>query len=212
MQTRRNTSIRYPGGRQSVLGALAYFGGYLLFYAIFRSTYRSFLGAVRVTTPDGTTTLLQLSGSDGLSIWHLAGVAWYNAHLVPTALLEPSETSVSPYPLFDAGGGHVAMFLVPPVVLAIAGALVVHDVGSIRGLRFDLGDTTRRRYAMNGGLTVLFGYLPFALFGAILFSFAWSPPYLAVESLAGWLLAGFVYPFVFGYLGGRLGYSVAQQD
>jgi hypothetical protein len=212
MQTRRNTSLRYPGGSKSVLGALAYLGGYLLFYGAFRSTYRSFLGAVRVTTPDGTTTLLQLSGSDGLSIWHLAGVAWYNAHLVPTALLKPSEAGISSYPLFDAGGGYLAMFLVPPVVLAIAGALIVSDVDSANGLRFDLGDTTRRRYAMNGGLTVLTGYLPFALFGGILFSFAWSPPYLAVEPLAGWLLAGFVYPFVFGYLGGRLGYFVAQQD
>jgi len=97
-----------------------------------------------------------------------------------------------------------------PTLLSIAGALVVRDAETAANLRFDLGDTSRRRYAMNGGLTVLTGYLPPALIGAVLFSVARSPPNLAVEPLAGWLLAGFVYPFVFGAIGGRVGYHIAQ--
>jgi len=96
MQTRRNTSIRYPGGTKSVAGFLAYFCGYVLFYGVFQATSRSFLGRVRVTLSDGTTTtLLQTSGGDVSAFWHTAGVLWYNAHFVPVNLLKPENAATS---------------------------------------------------------------------------------------------------------------------
>ncbi|WP_458188074.1 hypothetical protein [Haladaptatus sp. NG-WS-4] len=91
-----------------------------------------------------------------------------------------------------AGGDLVLLFLVPPVVLALA---------------------TRGSYGRNvwysgyAGALIFLGYLPLAVAGTLLlrtsFQISAQPVFLA-----GIVIVGVIYPIVFGAIGGGLAHEV----
>lgn len=205
MNAPRNTRLRYPGGSGAAYGIGAYLLGYSLLYAILGTRLRDVLARV-VVARDGADviTLADALGGAPLSTTKMAGVAFYNAHFVTAYVPNGDGGTVSMNLLRSAGGPYLALFVVPALLLVLAGVLVTKDASEPTALRFDLGDYAWRRYAFNGGLIPAFGYLPFAVVGAIVFSVGYPPDSITVDLLYGWVLAGLVYPFVFGGLGGVL--------
>jgi len=86
------------------------------------------------------------------------------------------------------------LFLVPPVLLVLAGALVAvagRAEGPLRGAV--------------GGATVTVAYLPLSVVGAFLFAISVGDATAGPTLATAVLLAGIVYPLVFGAIGGALG-------
>jgi len=159
------SALRFPWGFGLVYGGLAYVAGYL------------------------ATLLLTLTGSfDAATLGgHLrvAGYAFYGAHGVPVA-----DTNFTT--LVAAGGGapELAYWLVPLVVLAVAG------LGMARGY---VGVSAQQ--AVLAGAAVATGYALTTLMGVVGFE---GPDGLAPDPLVSLALMGLAYPFLLGGLGGYL--------
>lgn len=204
MEMPRNTRVRYPGGPKSLWGVAAYLLGYLVSYALLAPSLRSLLSRVVVAREySGVVTLADVAADAPLATWRVVGVAFYNAHLVGASLSTPDGTTTLNL-LLSAGGPYPGLLAVPPLVLVLAGVAATRHASEPTALRFDLGDWAWRRYAINGGLSATFGYLPFVLVGTVVFSVG-GP--LTPDILSAWVLAGLVYPFAFGGLGGVLVWS-----
>jgi hypothetical protein len=193
MNAPRNTRIRYPGGSGAVSGIGAYLLGYLLTYTLVSARLRDVLARV-IVARDGADviTLADALANAPLSTTKIAGVAFYNAHLVAAYVPNGDGGTVSMNLVRSAGGPYLALLLVPALLLVLAGVLVTKDASESTALRFDLGDYAWRRYAFNGGLIPTFGYLPFAAIGAIVFSVGYPPDSITIDLLYGWVLAGLV--------------------
>lgn len=126
-----------------------------------------------------------------------------NAHLVPLRASLPDGGTVVANPLLAGGHDFAWLALVPPVLLAAAGAAATGTADGPTALRYDLfvgRDWTR--YAFNGGMLVTLGYLPFVFVVAPFATVDGARASLAVDLLRAWIQAGLVYPFAFGGLGG----------
>ena len=209
MKMPRNTRMRYPGGRTSLWGVVAYPLGYLATYALLAPSLQSLLSRVVVAREySGVVTLADVAADAPLTTWHVVGVAFYNAHLVGASLSIPDGGVTSVNLLLSVGGPYTGLLVVPPIVLTLAGVAATRGAPEATALQFDLGDWAWRRYAINGGLSATLGYLPFALVGAV--TIAIGGP-LAPHLLPAWVLAGLVYPFVFGGLGGVLAWKLRSR-
>jgi hypothetical protein len=92
-----------------------------------------------------------------------------------------------------AGGGLLELtYLVPPVTLLVAGFLVARS----SGLAADLSDS-----AVSGAL-LAGGYLVLALAGSVVFAYSSGDVSLSVPVMNVLVVAGVVYPVLFGALGG----------
>lgn len=206
----RSTGLRYPGGRGALWGFIAYIAGFAT-SAIIVSLYFSRLRS-KVTIPleSSSYPISELITDAHVPLWKWAGFAFYNAHFTDIMFrgipgqYQTSATSVNI--LSQAGGPFLLLYLVPPILLVVSGALLTRKATETTELRFDLA-TGSTRFAFNGGLITLFGYLPLTIIGAL----------LLVANLAGhagaqadllksWVIVGMVYPFVFGGFGGYLRY------
>lgn len=207
----RNTSLRYPGGRRALWGSVAYVAGYGISVLFVSSYFSQIRSDVAVRVGSSTYPLSKLLQDVHVPVWKWAGFAFYNAHFSDTmfrGIPGQFRTAATPVNLLtEAGGLFLILYLVPPLLLGASGLLVTQEATETIDLRFDLGATGPTRFAFNGGLITLLGYLPLTIVGGVLLvaDLAGNAGAQA-DLLTSWVLVGMVYPFVFGGLGGYLRY------
>jgi hypothetical protein len=188
--TSETTRSPRPEGRTlglaAVGGILAYLVGYAITYAAVGQEVSNSLAA---------RVLEIATGNPGT--WQLVGWVFYNAHYV----------SVEVPGLFGSTAVNLvgetfstALFVLPPVVLLVAGAAVTV-----------LGGVDRPVAGAVAGLAVTIGYLPLAALGALLVGIDIGDSTAGPTVAAAVLLAGLVYPLVFGAVGGAVGGVVGDR-
>lgn len=173
MSTRPITD-RVPFIAGSVAGVAAWLLGYLFTYVLTSGEIRD--SAVR-------QVIEFLGGS--LPTWKVVGWVFFNAHLSSTVfegLFAGSRNFVGGQDEFS-----VVLLVLPPLLLIAAGLAV----GRAAGVDHDVTD------AVLAGLAVVPGYLLLSLVGVFLFAVEGAGP----DPITGALLAGLLYPAVFGVVG-----------
>ncbi|MBP1986686.1 transporter [Halolamina salifodinae] len=174
-------------------GAAAGVGAYLLGYLI---TYLATSGSVEERLAS-FNFIADLFGGDTATVWQGVGWLFYNAHFVRTRATGGFGGPRSQNFIAASDGGAVVLLYLVPVILLLAAGLAVARLGSAD----DLAD------GAVGGATVVLGYLPLALLGRFLFDYDGS---VAPDLVTAVLLAGLVYPLVFGALGGAAWSSIGD--
>jgi hypothetical protein len=173
----RSTARRV--GLGAAAGASAYLLGYLLTYLAAADTIRS---------SPATRVLELLTGNS--PVWKLVGWTFYGGHFVDSLVPglfggSNAVNLVATDPITDL------VYLVAPVVLVAAGAVVAH-----------LADASGTLDGLAAGVAVVAGYLPLVAVGVFLFTVRIEDASAAPDLAPAVLLAGLVYPVVFGGLGG----------
>lgn len=180
-------------GRGVGHGATAFVSGYVVVFVL----------AVLDSGPGEFRDLFSEAGS---SAFDMVGWTFYNAHFVDVELSVRGQRETVNF-LAEGGAATVpkiAFYAVPVVVLLTA------------GYRLGAAAEGGRTAAVTAGASVVAGYLPLAVAGAIVFSGTVDGNVLLGTSgtvsydveLAGALsLAGVVYPVVLGAIGGYAGRS-----
>lgn len=173
--TERNSV--WSGG---IAGVAAYLLGYVVTYAWKAGDYRDALETIG--------PIVEFLGGETPGAWRVVGWLYYSAHYVETTVdLGVRTVYVN---LVQEGSGNLELlYLLPPLILVAAGYVVGRNV--------EYDDVLD---AAKTGAWVTLGYLPLVALGAVLFQSGGSGPDL-VPSL---LLAGLLYPVVFGAVGGVL--------
>ncbi|MEF8841943.1 MAG: hypothetical protein V5A62_10010 [Haloarculaceae archaeon] len=168
---------RVPVGVGAAAGALAWLLGYLLTYVVTSGRIQEFQGSF----------LGQVADLFGLEVptWKVVGWVFYNAHFVDTAAGGGTGSAI-----VGDGGFTPLLYVVPPLVLLAAGLAVGRASGS--------GDAATGAFA---GASVLFGYLPLSVVGVFLFEATLAGTAVGPSLAPGMLLAGVLYPAVFGAVG-----------
>jgi len=165
-------------------GAAAYVLGYLFAYVTQGSAIEDQLA--------GFNVFAELFGGDPIPTWQAVGWVFYNGHFVDTRVPSLVGGSQLTNLISQADGGSLTLlFVVPPVLLTVAG-LVASRVAAARA-PVD---------GAKAGAFVLVGYLPLAVIGAFLFRYSVGDGTVAPDPVTAVLLAGAVYPAVFGAVGG----------
>lgn len=182
-----STTERLPYATGAVAGAVAWLLGYVCTYLIAGTQIReSALGQV-------------LQFFDGASTYKLVGWVFFNSHLVET-VFQGLPFAAATNAVGGEDGFTVLLFLVPPALLVGAGLAV----GRYQGV-----DTPEAGGL--AGLTVLPGYLVLVFLGAVLSVVAAGPASGRPDIVFAAVLAGLVYPAVFGALGGLLAGATAGE-
>ena len=206
MSTDRTPGLRYPGGRRAGWAMAAYLVGYLATFALTVGRLDKLLAATTVELEEGTADLASVLASAELSLptWKGAGWLFYNAHLVPAQVPAPGpQAAVNPNVVAGADGIVVGLLALPPVLLAGAGWMVTRGATDSTRLWFDFG-VSGRRYAINGALVTMLGYLPLSILGTLAFGIGGLNS-VGPDQYYGLVVAGAIYPLVFGGIGGYLG-------
>jgi hypothetical protein len=166
-------------------GAVAYVVGYLV-------TYLWQSGSVEESL-QGYNAIVEFLGGDPIPAWQAIGWLYYNAHNVAftTPALGSGRTAQN---LVADGNASMLLYLVPVVVLLLAGFVVARNVNA-----------TETEDGVRAGVTVAAGYVLLAVVGLVAFRYSVGDSTVHVDYAPGVLLAGIVYPAVFGALGGVLG-------
>jgi hypothetical protein len=174
----------YVGG--AGVGVVAWLLGYVCTYLVAGTRVRE----------SALNQVLELAG--GASTYKLVGWTFYNSHFVETAVegLPARVTST----VGGEGGFTVLLFFVPPVLLVAAGLAVARYQGS---------DTPEAGGL--AGLTVVPGYLVVVFLGAVAFVVSVGPVSGRPPIVLAVVLAGLVYPGIFGALGGVLAGATADE-
>ncbi len=178
-------------------GSAAWLIGYLLTYLVTRPS----------TADDIRMEILESTTGQPMT---LEVVAWtyFNAHFVATDIPDggvfaflPARQNV----LLDGDGLEWLLFVLPPVVLVGAGALTTYR--HRHGLEEWVDGATT-------GAMVLVGYLSCTVVALVLTTVAVDAGIIRPVPFDAILTAGLIYPFLFGAIGGGLGYAVVgrRQD
>lgn len=175
-------------GQGAVAGLAAYVVGYVLTYA-WRAPAVD--GSLR-----GPNVLAQLLGIETIPTWK--GVAWlfYGAHGVATRFSRPGGSTALVNLVEQSGDGTVALvYVLVPVLLLLAGAVTAWVAGADAPVEGALA-----------GTTVVVGYLVLAAVGTVVFAHGVGDTgtTIAPDPVTGVLLAGAIYPLVFGGVGGAV--------
>jgi len=177
-----DTDAKRAAGRGLAGGIGAWILGYLVVYLLHGSSIRNSFGS----------DVLGIFTGDPVA-WKLVGWLFYNAHNVAVQITLLGQRSVN----FVAGAEEAtltALYLVPPLLLVLAGALAAWNTAA--------EPTTAAR----NGAAVALGYLPLSLVGAVVFAIgSGDGPSAGPALVTAVLLAGAVYPLVFGAVGGLAG-------
>lgn len=181
-----------PDAATTLRGAIGGLGAFLVGYVL---TYAWRAPAVNESL-QGLNFLAELFGIEAIPTWK--GVAWlfYGAHGVTTRFPTPGGTPEMINLVEQSGDGTVVLlYLLVPVLLLLAGALTAW-----------LGEAGETAEAAAAGATVTMGYFIVAAAGTFLFSHSIGDigASIAPDPVTGVLLAGLVYPIVFGAVGGAL--------
>jgi hypothetical protein len=179
-----NLSERVPYAAGTGAGVGAYLLGYLVTYVTMSGSVEERLSAFNFVA--------SVFGGEPISVWQGVGWLFYNAHFVRTraegGLGGPqSENFIAA----SDGGAIVLLYLVPVLLLLAAGVLLAR-----------VGEAEEPADGATAGAGVVLGYFPLALVGAFLFSYQGN---IAPDIVTALLLAGIVYPLVFGAIGGAVG-------
>jgi len=165
-------------------GAAAYLFGYLFAYVTQQSAVEEQLA--------GFNFFADLFGGDPIPTWQAVGWVFYNGHFVDTQIPSLVGGARSTNLIAQAEGGSLALlYVVPPVLLLLAGLVAGRVAGA-----------TEAADGAKNGAFVLAGYLPLAVIGAFLFRYSVGDGTVAPDVVTAVLLAGAVYPGVFGAVGG----------
>jgi len=176
-----DTDAKRAAGRGLAGGIAAWILGYLVVYLLHGGSVRNSFGA----------DVLEVFTGDPVA-WKLVGWLFYNAHNVAVQISLLGQRSVN----LVAGAEEAALtalFLVPPVLLVLGGAVAAWNTAA--------EPTTAAR----NGAAVVLGYLPLSLAGAVLFAIGGEDASAGPALVTAVLLAGLVYPLVFGAVGGLAG-------
>lgn len=205
-------SLRRPSPvvRGAAVGVAAYLLGYLVTYAWLGGRVSSIATDVTATVSYRTaetsftnepllSSLLERFGGVSSTTW--AGWLFYNAHGVPFSVRVPGRGTSGSVPnlLLAADDGLLPLlFVVPPLLLVAAGAVLARDASAVPAGSLPAG--------AGRGATVVAGYLPLSVAGALVFTVPGFNPMnygnLAPHLLGSVLVMGGLYPLVFGGLGG----------
>ncbi|WP_144049550.1 transporter [Halorubrum salipaludis] len=179
---RSNRTQGIVGG--AAAGAVAYVLGYLVVYVTQGDRIEEGLS--------GINFFADLFGGDPISTWQAAGWMFYNAHFVDVNAPSLIGGAQSGNLITQADGGSLSLlFVLPPLLLIVAGLVAGRTAGAS-----DPADGAQ------AGAFVLAGYLPLAVIGAFLFRYSVGDGTVAPDLVTAVLLAGAVYPAVFGAIGG----------
>jgi hypothetical protein len=172
----------------AVAGLAAFAVGYVLTYAWRAPAVNDSLR--------GLNFLAELVGAEAIPTWK--GVAWlfYGAHGVATRFPTLGGGTELVNMVEQSGDGTVALlYVLVPVLLLVAG-----------GLAARLADADSPGEGAAAGATVVVGYVVLAAVGTVLAAHAIGDTGsgIAPDPVTGVLLAGVVYPLVFGGVGGAL--------
>ncbi len=172
-------------GFGALSGAVSYLTSYLLTYLWKAPAVADALQGINI--------IATFLGADAIPTWRGVGWLFYNAHFVRTRVPGPGGPSFVDF-LASTDQGWVLMVAVP-IVLILAGAGVAYRNDAI----------VAGRAAIHGA-AVGVGYLPLAAAGTLLFAqqIADTGAQIAPDLLPAVLLAGLVYPILFGGIGGTL--------
>ncbi|QPV63392.1 hypothetical protein I7X12_01790 [Halosimplex litoreum] len=183
-----DTDAKRAAGRGLAGGIAAWILGYLVVYLLHGSSVRDSFGS----------NVLEVFTGEPVA-WKLVGWLFYNAHNVAVQISLLGQRSVN----LVAGGEEAALtalFALPPVLLALGGAVAAWDTA------------TEPTTAARNGAAVVLGYLPLSLAGAVLFAIgSGDGPSAGPALVTAVLLAGVVYPLVFGAVGGLVGGHVSAE-
>ncbi|KAA9410512.1 hypothetical protein EGO51_12105 [Haloarcula hispanica] len=170
----------------ALAGAAAFVLAYVLVYALSISTVQ-----------DALLTNIAESFGDDRAAWKIVGWVFFNAQFVTTTV-----TVNIPFLGGTSAVNFIAeneslspiLYLLPPAVLTAAGIATARIDG-----------TTDLSRAVRVGPAVVLGYLPLAALGAVLFTVsAGDSGQGAPTLLTAVVLAGIVYPAVFGTVGAAI--------
>lgn len=169
-------------GLAAVAGAGSFLVGYVVTYLWKASAVDRALDPLNVAT--------ELFGGDPIPVWKVVGWLFYGAHFVPTKI-QVGPVGPQSVDVIAAGDGSLEiLYLLPPVLLLASGFLI----GWRTDRRLSIGDR-----ALVGGAVAL-GYAPVAILTAIVVQIGDSGP----DLLQAALVAGVLYPLVFGGVGALL--------
>ncbi|MDT3436262.1 hypothetical protein [Haloarcula sp. 1CSR25-25] len=170
----------------ALAGAAAFVLTYVLVYALSIATVQDAL----------LTTVAEAFGDDRAA-WKIVGWVFFNAQFVTTTITVTvpflGGTSAVNF-IAETESLSPVLYLLPPAVLTAAGIATARIDGAT-----DIGRAVRV------GTAVVLGYLPLAVLGAVLFTVsAGDSGQGAPTLLTAVVLAGVVYPAVFGSVGGAI--------
>ena len=173
--------------RGAAAGAVAYLLGYLLTYAWQAPAVDESL--------QGINFVADLLGGATVPTWKGVGWLFYNAHVVSTRV--PTMGGGARMVNFvsqSEEGALVLLYALAPVLLVLAG---------VAAARY--GSADRPGTAAAAGATVVVGYLPLAIVGALLVGHTFGGDVrIAPDLITAVAVAGIVYPAFFGAVGGAL--------
>ncbi|MDH5019620.1 transporter [Halobacterium rubrum] len=189
MDSVESTSSSSQGVTSAVAGAAAGAVAYVVGYLV---TYLWQSGSVEESL-QAYNAIVDLLGGDPIPGWQAVGWLYYNAHNVAFTTPALGSGRVSQNLVAD-GNAPMLLYLVPVVVLLAAGFVVARA-----------GDASDAEGGVRAGAAVTLGYAVLAVVGLFLFRYSVGDTTVHVDYALGVLLAGVVYPAVFGGLGGVLG-------
>lgn len=142
--------------------------------------------------------LLELFQAEPIETWHVVGWMYYSAHFVDTritAQFGPGETTFYVDLVREGSGNLELLYLVPVALLLLAGLALAIDAAS-----------TSFADGAVAGATVTVGYLLAVLIGLVLFAYNGIRP----DPVPAVLVAGVLYPLVFGAIGGAIGSQLTE--
>ena len=188
MATPSNRPERDTAVRGAAAGAVAFVAGYVLTYAWRAPSVNDSL--------QGLNLIADLLGLQAIPTWKAVAWLFFGAHGVVTRFPTPTGGTQLVNMVEQSGDGTVAaLYLLVPVVLLLAGAATARRADA--------------RAAGDGaiaGATVTIGYAVLAAAFTFLSSHAIGDTgaTIAPDPVTGILLAGVVYPAVFGAIGGAV--------
>ena len=179
MSIGRSDSER-PYAVGAVAGFLAWLVGYVLTYLL------------TATELDDSALNAFIKLAEGESAtYELVGWVFYNAHFIDVRYVNVAPFSPRRHFIGGEDGFTVLLYLLPPLMLFAAGLAVGRYCGS--------ADTPEGAVT---GVLVLPGYLVLSVAGVFLFEVTVGNASGRPDLLAAIVLAGFLYPAVFGAVGG----------
>lgn len=194
MGATRNTSVRYPGGRRAVWGALGFVISYALCLPIAILGGPRVFDTVTISIESETFPLTDFVAPRQIADWVLAGGLFFNAQFVPLSIpIEYNARVVSVWVnlVLENGGIFLVTLLIPAVVYVVTGAVATRDT--------ETANATRRA---KRAVLQFTGCFPLAVVSLYLFSFPVSEMSGGPVLLWGLVVGGFLYPAVFGAVGG----------
>lgn len=181
-----------PIKQGAIFGAIAYVGGYILTYIL--------------ATIDSEFEVNQTIEELGGGMMEAVGWVFYGAHRIEIEVTAEGggESQTETLRIFEEASPdlpEILYYLVPVVMLIVAGYLVVGQIRAYGGSE-----------AIKAGATVAVGYLPLTVLGVFLFRLSEEQSgfgqtisvSISPELVPAALIMGLIFPLVFGAIGGYL--------